>query len=471
MTGRWARGATATRAGAAALAAVAVVAASGPPAWAVTPPTIDPEVAPPSGASPVTMTQRNECVTTGLMGGGDSAPAAAAQQMLNLPGAWRYSRGEGQTVAVIDTGVQPGPQLPEVTGGGDFLGSGDGLSDCDGHGTLVAGIIAGQPAPDGFSGVAPAARLISIRAASPRFAPNNPGGEPMLDRARAEIGALSRSIVRAADQGARVINVSMTICLPADSTLDQAELGAAVRYAAEEKDAVIIAAAGNASGAGGTAAVGTCESNPLGGLANRSDPRDWSGVTSVSVPSWWQPYVLSVGSLTPAGSPSPFTMSGPWVGIAAPGEGIVSVSNAADGGLANGTPDEKGKLRPLSGTSYAAAYVSGIAALVRSRFPDMRATEVVQRLTATAFNGARDPSNLVGAGTVNPVGALTWELPPARTGPATDTIAAPEPVAAPDHTPRNIAFAASGLLALAVIGTAFAARRRAGTSNGEEPAQ
>lgn len=78
-------------------------------------------------------------------------------------------------MAIIDTGVQPGPRLPNVDAGGDFVESTDGLTDCDGHGTLVAGIVAGQPGNDGFSGVAPAARLLSIRAMSTKFSPRTSG--------------------------------------------------------------------------------------------------------------------------------------------------------------------------------------------------------------------------------------------------------------------------------------------------------
>ncbi|MCV7194256.1 type VII secretion-associated serine protease mycosin [Mycolicibacterium brumae] len=457
------------RPAAAVCAVVGVLAATAPPAGAITPPTVDADASPPSGSTGgVPMSQRGECVTTGLLGGDSATPVSPSQQALNLTGAWEFSRGQGQKVAVIDTGVQPGPLLPDVDGGGDFLGSGDGLTDCDGHGTLVAGIIAGQPAPGGFSGVAPEATLVSIRQTSARFTPTDNGGDPAAERARADIASLAQSIVRAADSGAQVMNISVTTCLPADNTFDQSALGAALRYAAEDRDVVIVAAAGNTNGvSSGTGMIGQCESNPLGGLANRNDPRDWSGVSAVSVPSWWQPYVLSVGSLALDGSPSSFSMAGPWVGIAAPGESIVSVSNAPDGGLADGTPNDKGKLTALSGTSYATAYVSGIAALVRSRFPDLNAKQVIERLTATAHNGARDPSNLVGAGTVDPVAALTWELPTAARGPQTENIAAPVPEPAPNHTPRNIAFAVTGLLACAVIAAGFIARRRTG-ANGEE---
>ena len=414
------------------------------------------------------MAQRGECVATGVLPGSDPTAVNPNQLSLNLPEAWQHSRGEGQTVAVIDTGVKPGPRLPNVEPGGDFVESTDGLTDCDGHGTLVAGLIAGQPGDDGFSGVAPAARLISIRQTSAKYSPRNPGEDPTLSRAALDVTSLARAIVRAADLGARVINISVVTCLPANKTVDQTELGAALKYAAVEKDAVIVAAAGNsppqAGGAprGGGSSDSACESNPLTDPARPDDPRNWAGVTAVSIPSWWQPYVLSVGSLTPTGLPSAFTMSGPWLGIAAPGENIVSLSNGPDGGLANGLPNDQRELFGISGTSYSAAYVSGVAALVRSKFPDLRADEVVRRITATANGAARSPSNLVGAGGVDPVAALTWDVPeaPDADAAAVKTVAAPPPPAPDDPTPRTVAFVGTGVLALAVLATAAVSAHR-----------
>lgn len=436
-----------------------------PPALAITQPKVDSGAAPPNGApGPVqSMDKNGECTSSGVIAGTDPGLPTADQRMMDPSAAWRFSRGDGQLVAVLDTGVRPGPRLPGVQPGGDYVESTDGLTDCDGHGTLVAGLIAGQPGDDGFAGIAPGARLVSLRVTSAKFSPRTPGGDPTLARAAVDMAALSRAIVHAADLGARVINISAITCLPADRNVDQAQLGAALRYAAVDKDAVVIAAAGNSGATGSGFGGAACESNPLTDLGRPDDPRNWAGVTSVSVPSLWQPYVLSAASLTPDGQPSKFTMAGPWVGIAAPGENIVSVSNRDDGGLANGMPNEHQQLVPLSGTSYAAGYVAGVAALVRSKYPELNAAQVIHRITATAHNGARAPSNVVGAGTVDPVAALTWELPAAtgRDASPVKHVAAPPEPAPKSPVPRIVAFTGTAVLILAVIAaTAIAARRR-----------
>ncbi|MDZ4270171.1 MAG: S8 family serine peptidase, partial [Mycobacterium sp.] len=250
---------------------------------------------------------------------------------------------------------------------------------------------------------------------------------------------------------------------PAHKNVDQSELGAALRYAAVEKDVVIVAAAGDTEG--GTATGSACASNPLTDPAQPSDPRNWSSATSVSIPSWWQPYVLSVGALAPDGQPARSTMAGPWLGVAAPGENIASVSNDADGGLANGMPNSDQEMSPIGGTSYAAAYVSGVAALVRSRFPEMTAQQVVGRITGTAHAAARAPSNLVGAGTVDAVAALTWQLPAEfDVDPAAVRQTAAPPAPAPtDPLPRVVAFTGVALLASLVLAALVARAKRKDT--------
>jgi len=182
----------------------------------------------------------------------------------------------------------------------------------------------------------------------------------------------------------------------------------------------------------------------------------------VSIPSWWQPYVLSVGSTTANGQPSDFTMAGPWLGIAAPGEHVVSLSNGPGGGLANGLPNDQQEMFPISGTSYAAAYVSGVAALVRSKFPNLTAAQVIHRITATAHGAARSPSNLVGAGGVDAVAALTWDVPEASAShtAAARAIAEPPAPQAEDNTPRTVALIGTAVLALVTLVTIGLRRRK-----------
>lgn len=448
----------------AAAAAVAVLALSftGSAAGAITPPQVDPAVPPPSGSAgpAAAMSQRSPCATSGVVAGTDPAAADPNALSLKLTEAWRHSRGDGQLVAVVDTGVTPGPRLPNVEAGGDFVESTDGTTDCDGHGTLVAGLIAGQPGDDAFSGVAPGARIYAIRQTSQHFSPRSAGEDPELARATLEVQTLARAVVRAADAGARVITIPTAVCLPANRAIDQSALGAALRYASVDKDAVIIAAAGD-NGAG-SATGAACQSNPLTDPARPSDPRNWDGATTLSMPSVWQPYVLSVGALSASGRTAPSTMAGPWVGIAAPGERIVSVSNDAAGGLANGLPDSDHGFAPVRGTAYASAYVAGVAALVRSRFPELSARETVDRLTATANGAARSPSNLVGSGRVDPVAALTWNVPERieTDGAAVRSVAAPPAPPVYDPTPRIVAFTGVGVLALLVLIAAVVHNRR-----------
>lgn len=433
------------------------------PAWAVDPPAVDPDTARPAATTGpgATMVQRTECVTTGIAPGTAPDGGLTGRQLHDLSEAWQISRGEGQTVAVISTGVTPGPRLPGVQAGGDYVGSSDGLTDCDGEGTIAAGIIAGQPGPDAFSGIAPAARILAIRQMSAAYAPQQPGDDPEYARAIIDVDTLARAVVRAADSGAQVIDITQVICLPIDHIVDQQQLGAALRYAAVDKDAVIIAPAGDVGSTQTSSGTG-CQSNPIGPSAAAHDARNWGGVRSVAVPAWWQPFVLAVGSVAHNGLPSEFTMSGPWVGIAAPGEDIVSVSNAGDGSLTNGSADARSQWTSLDSSAYAAAYVAGVAALVRSRFPELTAVQVVQRLQQSAHEGARNPSNQVGYGVIDPLAALTWNLPEmdaAGTASGPVHIAAPTPQQIPDRLPRTIAFAGTGVLAVLVVIVAVARRR------------
>ncbi|EUA27610.1 subtilase family protein [Mycobacterium intracellulare] len=151
----WRGRATAATVAAALLASGAL--ANLPPAYAISPPTIDAAAVPPDGppGPGAPMKQNSYCTEVGVLPGTDFRLQPKYMDMLNLQEAWQFGRGAGQKVAVIDTGVTPHPRFPHLIPGGDYIMSGDGLSDCDAHGTLVASMIGAAPANG--AGVPPAA--------------------------------------------------------------------------------------------------------------------------------------------------------------------------------------------------------------------------------------------------------------------------------------------------------------------------
>lgn len=301
-------------------------------------------------------------------------------------------------------------------------------------------------APDGVVGVAPHATIISIRQSSRAFEPVNPSSAGPNSDEKVKAGTLdsvARAVVHAANMGAKVINISVTACLPAAAPGDQRVLGAALWYAATVKDAVIVAAAGNDGEAG-------CGNNPMYDPLDPSDPRDWHQVTVVSSPSWFSDYVLSVGAVDAYGAALDKSMSGPWVGVAAPGTHIMGLSPQGGGPVNAYPPSRPGeKNMPFWGTSFSAAYVSGVAALVRAKFPELTAYQVINRIVQSAHNPPAGVDNKLGYGLVDPVAALTFNIPSGdRMAPGAQsrviTPAAPPPP--PDHRARNIAigFVGSG---------------------------
>ena len=143
-----------------------------PPASAVPPPVVPPGPPPAGPVGPPDPTERKSaCGIGGVVPQTDFRMQPSADSLLDITGAWQFSRGAGQKVAVIDTGVNRHPRLPALVGGGDYVSGTDGLEDCDAHGTLVAGIIAAAPSPnDAFAGVAPEATILSIRQNSDVYA-------------------------------------------------------------------------------------------------------------------------------------------------------------------------------------------------------------------------------------------------------------------------------------------------------------
>lgn len=359
-----------------------------PTAAAVTPPPVDDSRLPVAGppAPPTPTAQRDDCVAAPPV---TSAAAEPGQlKGLDLPAVWTLTRGAGQTVAVIDTGVARHRRLPHLVPGGDFVSTRDGASDCDGHGTIVAGIIGAatdSADPEAFAGIAPDVTLLGIRQSSNKFrAVDDPAGTGVGD-----VETLASAVRTAADLGATVINISSVACLPADTDLDDRALGAALAYAVDVKNVVVVTAAGNVGG------PGQCPGH---------NPRDagWDDVTVVVSPAWYDDYVLTVGSVGPDGIASEFSLAGPWVDVAAPGEGVVSLAPAGDGLVDTASSDS-----PISGTSYAAPVVSAIAALVRARSPELTARQVMARIEDTAHRPSAGWDPLVGRGVVDALAAVS----------------------------------------------------------------
>ena len=319
-----------------------------------------------------------------------------AQTRLDFVKAWPITRGRGVKVAIVDSGVNG--RHPQLTGrvsrNVDLTHTHN--TDCFGHGTEVAGIIAAQDErnaahPVSFVGVAPDVQLISIKDQI-----EGRGGDPAL---------LAKGIRLAVHMGADIINVSAT-------NTDYPDLRDAVRVA-ERHDVLIVAAAGN------------------------TDPRQKASEREEFPASY--PSVLSVGAVGRDGL-ADFSNTTSRVDVTAPGEDIVST--AADG-----------YFWPVKGTSYSAPYVAGVAALIKSAKPDLTAQQIKNRIIATADGSIGTGS---GGGVVNTYDAVTalgdFSATPA---PSRQPVAQPIDIGGPrpvDHRARKIGgLVAAGTLGLALL--------------------
>jgi len=339
------------------------------------------------------------------------APAAApwAQRELGFAAVWKRTRGGGVTVAVVDSGVDANPQFGDrVIPGPDLVaGTKPGIppgADCVGHGTAVASIIAAAPVPGiSFTGVAPAARILSVKISGTDSFPTSVTPQGIMD---------------AVQFGADVINLSL-------ATPDDVQgLRNAVTYALRH-NVVVVAAAGNDVGPGS------------------SDGADGNQGSGPFYPASY-PGVLAVGAIGPGGVLAGFSDRYTPVGVTAPG---VNVTSAYPGTF----PAAYDAVQ--NGTSFAAAFVSGVVALVRSAHPELTAAQVVARIEATAHGGTGPGT---GHGMVDPVRAVTAVLPAEQPRMAQTARAAPSGGSA-----RTVAMAAiAGTFGLLVVLTAVLVIRR-----------
>ena len=410
-----------------------------------------------------------------------------AQQMLNIKAAQQFATGAGVTVAVIDTGVNQHPFLAgRLTGDGDFVSNQEDAPDCDGHGTLTAGIVAAATPPGfGFTGVAPQAHIVAIRQTSTVFQDQN-------KNTAGNALTLAAAIVHAANTpGVKVITTSVDICWPTAANLaqtymnsqDYLKLQAAIQYA-YEKNVVVVNSAGNTPAQPDPNQNGGQSSNQGGVCQNvpqNNDPNP-NNVKQIEFPAVYSKFLLSVASVNPvpggtpstpsAGAVSGFSEWGPWVNIAAPGEAIISIDpgQGAQGNLVNqfAEPSSNGSAsapQTIQGTSFAAPYVAGVVALVRQKFPNMSAADVITRIETTAQHpsGPDGRNNQVGFGIVDPVAALTADVPGQNGVPAVGNsqVAAQLPSdAVRDLTPIRVALIGSAVALVALLIILFVVRTR-----------
>lgn len=450
-------------------ALVVTIAAAGPAT--ATPPVPDSGLLPAAGepGAPEATEQRNMCTRGRPVA--DSLQRPLAQRIMNFERVWPLTRGAGQIVAVIDTGVNPHPRLPRLTPGGDYVATDDGTVDCDAHGTLVAGLIAAQPvAGSGFAGGAPDVEVIAIRQSSRNYSDRSAGDEAAAQNSPGygDVRTLASAVRHAADLGATVINISEVACTLAVDGIADGPLGAAVQYATDVEDAVVVAAAGNKD---------VCRAgNPP--AANPLDPQadPWDSITTIASPAWYDDYVLTVGWVEADGTPSDESVPGPWVDVAAPGNGIVSLDPFSDG-LIDAQVGAQGPVL-LSGTSFSAPLVSATVALVRARHPHLDARAVMDRIESTAHAPAEGWNPRVGHGVIDPLAAVTAPLPVEQDHPAAPrAIAGPAHVEPPDPTARLVAWGGGAAVLVLLVAALLAAlpfreraRRRRHASNTHSPA-
>lgn len=307
-----------------------------------------------------------------------SDPVRASEYWLDgarIREAWQTTRGEGVTIAVIDTGIGKVPQTfgDAVVGGTDVSGAGsaDGrtpLGAVDGdHGSWVASLAAGRGAPDGTGmiGVAPEANLLSISVGFGAAA-----AVPFTEQ-------VAKGMRWAVDHGADIINLSFTT-----NTLDWDESWDDAFLYAFEHDVVVVVAAGNRG----------------------------SGTNIIGAPATI-PGVLTVGGVDQTGTASvEASTQGITIGISAPSEGLLGVS--ADGEVVR-----------WRGTSGAAPIVAGIAALIRSAHPDIAAIDVINRIIKTAMpvpDATKPQDPLYGYGLVDAEAAISASIPTVTENPMGD---------------------------------------------------
>ena len=324
--------------------------------------------------------------------------------------AWAVSRGAGVTVALVDSGVTSDhPDLASrLVAGKDYVGDDTTPEDPNGHGTHVAGTLAGATGGGAIVGVAPDARVMPLR---------------VLDAQGAGTSADTAAAFSYAGQaGARIVNASL-----GDTSYSSAER-AAIHA---NPGTLYVVAAGNEHTS-----------------ANTTYPCAYS-----------EPNILCIGATDQKDAKASFSnYSSTTVDLFAPGVDIVS---SYPPGLDSDWTDEFGDVgyEILDGTSMAAPHVAGAAALLLAAHPAWSVAELRQALMDTADRRTSLHNLAVTGGRLDAAAALAW-TPPAPTGTPTPT-PTPTPVPTPVPPPAATGKPTPKAAAPAITGLRFIARPRA----------
>jgi serine protease AprX len=318
-----------------------------------------------------------------------TGPHAPSDAFLTQTGASRLAAqgdtGQGVTVAVVDTGID---QLPDFSGrligGVDLTGGGDPFQDSYGHGTFVAGLIAGDGASSNgqYSGEAPGANLVSIKVA---------GANGLTD-----LGTIIQGLQWAVDHQAlyqiKVLNLSLGFQSNESTVVNPLDLAVSAVWNA---GITVVASAGNAGPFNGT--ILSPGDDPLvitvGALddmgaatdsTNGDEMTDFSSAGPTSPDGWVKPDLVTSGRSV--------------VSLAVPGSSLVSEYPSAQIGTANFTG---------SGTSFSTAITSGAVALILQDNPGLTPDQVKARLLGNTSPGPIGNPFVDGHGALNVYAAAT----------------------------------------------------------------
>ena len=346
----------------------------------------------PSLVEPVLAALPGIIVTPDLSVNVQSAPESTGQHIpsdafLQQTGATSLAAqgdiGQGITVAVMDTGIDNLPDFAgRLIGGVDLTGGNDPFQDPYGHGTFVAGLIAGNGASSGgqYSGEAPGANLVSIKVA---------GASGITDLATLILG-VQWAVANRSTYGIRVLNLSFGFEPITSTVINVLDQAVEVAWAS---GIAVVASAGNAGPFNGT--ILSPGDDPLVITVGALDDMAQSSVTDDEMTSF-----SSVGPTSPDGwvKPDLVTSGRSVVSLAAPGSTIYDDYPSARVGPANFVG---------SGTSFSAAITSGAAALVLAANPGLTPDQIKARLLGTTYPGPVGNPFVDGHGTLNAYAAAT----------------------------------------------------------------